>query len=343
MDMVVIVDNSRKMIDNYKRMVESSKEEIHCIYFRYPEEAVAYIREEGAAVLVCELELPVMSGKEVFDMVEMISPGTIKIAMTQVTDVQKTLEIMNESRIFKLILKPFFLSEDILKPIKAALKYHEMLEREKSTEVEEEVSDYKDKKLVDELENKKLIYDSVYAAMMGMVRSNLQRGEIELSKEEKDGIARIFAEMFREFMRYYMFETQNYIFHINYLMNLFHHPEENKMFRMKNSIGGEIPDIMLKKMAYTIFLVGYLYKEIVKQYDVTVELAETKEEYTLNLLMETVKEEEKFKIGDRKIVKILMRMAKKIVDIFDVQIEKGTLDNMQNVKIYYKKGEAFDE
>lgn len=342
MDMVVIVDNSRKMLDNYKRMVESGREEIHCIYFQYPEEAVAYIREEGAAVLVCELELPVMSGKEVFDMVEMISPGTIKIAMTQVTDVRKTLEIMNQSRIFKLILKPFFLSEDILKPIKAALKYHEMLEREKGVGIEAEIPERRIKKPADEAEHKEMIYDSVYAAMVGMVRNNLQNGSAEFSQEEKDEAAGIFTEMFQEFMRYYMFETQNYIFHINYLMNLFHRQEKNRNFQMKNGINGDIPDIILKKMMYTIFWMGYLYKEIMEQYKVVVELGETEEEYIVKLLMETVNEE-KNQAGNRKITRLMLQMAKKIEEICHMQIEKGTIENMQIVKIYYKKGEASDE
>ena len=88
MDTVVIIDDSKKMIENYIRMLEACKEEMNFKYFKYPEKAVEYIRKEGAAVVVCELDMPVMSGKEVFEMIDMISPETVKIAMTQVKDIK---------------------------------------------------------------------------------------------------------------------------------------------------------------------------------------------------------------------------------------------------------------
>lgn len=343
MNTVVIVDNSREMLNSYKRMLESDREEINCRYFRYPEEAVDYIRKEGAAVLVCELELPIMSGKEVFDMVEMLSPDTVKVAMAQVTDVRKTLDIMNQSRIFKLILKPFFLAEDILEPIKASLKYYEMQKKEKDRfedDTEEmDVPNKKTRKLVDELERKKQTYYSIYKTMTGMVESNLQNGNMNLSEKEQEDIINVFAGMFREFMRYYMFGKQNYIFHINYLMNFFQHKEENKEFQMKNNMGKEIPDEILQEMAYTIFMAGYIFKEIFWEYCIRGMIDEEEEEYVLMLSLETSEENGRYKMMSGKVRKVMIQMAEKVIDIFAERTIKGKMQNPLEVKIYYKKGE----
>lgn len=340
MDTVVIVENSGKMIDNYIRMLETCKEKINCRYFKYPEQALDYIQKEGAAVLVCELEMPVMSGKEVFDMVEMISPATVKIAMAQVTDVRETLEIVNQSRIFKLILKPFFLSEDLVEPIKAALKYYELMEKRKkqpeSTKVVWSMPDKKTRELVGELEKKKQTYYNICKTISGVIKGNLECGNIELLEKEKEEVTRIFDGMLREFMRYFMFGAQNYIFHINYLMNLFHSPEEHRIFQMKNRNSKEIPNEILLKIAYTIFIIGYISREFFGQYQLKVVVEGKGEEYILELFC-------KFPEKEGKVVDVIMQLKEEMIDILAEKALKESSKGLLAEKVYYKKGEVSDE
>lgn len=340
MDTVVIVDNSRKMIENYIRMIEACKEKINCRYFKYPEEAVDYIRKEGAAVLVCELEMPIMSGKEVFDMVEMISPATVKIAMAQVTDVRETLEIVNQSRIFKLILKPFFLPEDIVEPIKSALKYYKLQEKRKnhpeSTIAALDMPDKKSKELVRELEKKKQTYHNICKTVSGIIKGNLECGNIGLSEKEKAEVTRIFEGMLREFMRYFMFGAQNYIFHINYLMNLFHSPKEHRSFQMKNTNSQEIPNEILLKIAYTIFITGYIFREVFGQYQLKAVVEGNGEEYILELLC-------KFLEKDGKVVEVIQQLEEEMLNNLAEKTLKEMSGGILAEKVYYKKGEVSDE
>lgn len=340
MDTVVIVDNSRKMIENYSRMLEACKEKFYCRYFEYPEEAVDYIRKEGAAVLVCELEMPVMSGKEVFDIVKMISPATVKIAMSQVTDVRETLKIVNQSRIFKLILKPFFLPEDLVEPIKSALKYYKLLEKNKNhTEITIaalEMPDKKTKELVSELEKKKQTYHNICKTVSGIIKGNLECGNIGLSEQEKAEVTRIFEGMLQEFMRYFMFGVQNYIFHINYLMNLFHSPEEHRTFQLKNKNSQEIPNEILLKIAYTIFITGYISKEVFGQYQLKAFIEKNEKEYILELLC-------KFPEKDGKVVEVILQLEEETLNILAEKILKEMSGGILAEKVYYKKGEVSDE
>ena len=340
MNTVVIVDNSRKTIENYARMLEACKAEINCRYFKYPEEAVEYIRKEGAAVLVCELEMPVMSGKEVFDMVEMISPTTVKIAMAQVTDVRETLDIVNQSRIFKLILKPFFLPEDIVEPIKSALKYYKLQEKSRNhpemTIAALDMPDKKTKALVSELEKKKQTYHNICKTMSGIIKGNLQCGSIALSEKEKEEVAGFFEGMLQEFMRYFMFGAQNYIFHINYLMNLFHSPKEHRSFQLKNRNSQEIPNEILLKIAYTIFISGYISKEFFGQYQLKAVVEGNGEEYILELFC-------KFQEKAGKVVEVIRQLEEEMIDILAEKTLKETSGGLLAEKIYYKKGEVSDE
>lgn len=347
MNTVVIVENSRKLIDNYIRMLEACKEKIECKYFRYPEKAVEYIRREGAAVLVCELDMPIMSGKEVFDMVEIISPETVKIAMAQVKDVRETLEIVNHSRIFKLILKPFFLSEDLVEPIKSALNYYKLQEKKKNHSMDMTMKwnsvDKDTKKLVDEVEKKKQTYHNICKTMTGIIKGNLQCGSIELSPGEKDKVVDLFEGMFQEFMRYYMFGAQNYIFHINYLMNLFHCPEEHRVFRLRKGNNQEIPNEILEKIVYTIFIIGYASREIYGSYQMKAVIDKENGEYVLGLLIKVSKKTQEEQRGKKRVMETVMQMVQKMIDVFVERRLKETSEGFVAEKIYYKEGELSDE
>lgn len=339
MDTVVIIDDSRKMVESYIRMLEACKEEINCKYFKYPEKAVEYIRKEGAAVVVCELDMPVMSGKEVFEMVDMISPETVKIAMAQVKDIKETLEIVNHSRIFKLILKPFFFPEDLSEPIKSAINYYKLLEKKKSkslkTVIEVDVPNREAKRLVGEVEKKKQIYYDISKAMSGMINGNLQCGNIELSRGEKETVAKLMDGFFQEFMRYYMFGAQNYIFHINYLMNLFHAPQEHRVFRLKREDNQEIPDEILKKIVYTIFIVGYVTKEMYGQYQLKTVIDKKSDGYVLGLLLKVSEHEMAAPVFTQRVTEVVRQMTQKMIDILAKSSQTEVSENLIVEKIYY--------
>lgn len=339
METVVIVDNNRKMLDNYRRMIETGREKITCRYFTYPEEAVEFMQKEGAAVLVCELDMPVMSGREVFDIVEMFSPATIKIAMTEVTDVRKTLEIVNQNRIFKLILKPFFLPEDLIEPIRAALKYYRL--REKGLEqplrnIGMEQTDMRTRELVGELKVKQQMYHNISRTMSGILKGSLQWEEAGVSEEEIAEADRLYDSLIREFMRYYMFGTQNYIFHLNYLMNLFSAPEKNRVFQIKNKDRQEIPNEILLKIAYTIFVIGYISKEIFGQYQLVVGIEELEQVYMLKVVL-------KHPVKQGKMTELFLQMEEEVVHRLADRGIREASEKVLEEELYYIKGEVTDE
>ena len=71
-----------------------------------PEEALDILEHQKTDVLVCETSLSVLSGREFFTMAKMISPDTVRVAMTSAEHVKDILSFLNECDIYKLIMKP---------------------------------------------------------------------------------------------------------------------------------------------------------------------------------------------------------------------------------------------
>ena len=73
-------------------------------------------------------------------MIEMMSPETIRIVMTDGARIADTVAFMNECRTFKIIIKPCRVADDLMAPICAAFRYKEQLERAAGQEQEQETA-----------------------------------------------------------------------------------------------------------------------------------------------------------------------------------------------------------
>ena len=97
-----------------------------------PEEALDILEHQKTDVLVCETSLSVLSGREFFTMAKMISPDTVRVAMTSAEHVKDILSFLNECDIYKLIMKPCASFADFIEPVNAALEYHRLKKQAES-------------------------------------------------------------------------------------------------------------------------------------------------------------------------------------------------------------------
>lgn len=95
-----------------------------------PEEALDILEHQKTDVLVCETSLSVLSGREFFTMAKIISPDTVRMAMTSAEHVKDILSFLNECDIYKLIMKPCASFADFIEPVNAALEYHRLKNRQ---------------------------------------------------------------------------------------------------------------------------------------------------------------------------------------------------------------------
>lgn len=270
MDTIIFVDSDSKWIANYKRMLTPFEKEFHCVYFEHSEEAMEYISTYPTEVLVSELEMPVMSGRELFEMIDLLSPTTVKIGITQVRNVADTLEILNQIKIYKLILKPFFVAEELIVPIRAALAYQKENARENETLQKAERKllelNQQTEELQKMLSGKRRGNEKVLKAVLGVIESNLSFPVAEFAEDRKETVKEYCRELLEEFFQYYMYEKKNLIFYLSYLKNRFHHAGKSCIFEIKSKVGEEVPITVMSRIAYVTFLTGVLCETCLENY-----------------------------------------------------------------------------
>lgn len=342
MNTVVILDHDSVSIEGCRRMLTVSRnDDIEYKFFQEPEKAVEYVRNYPVAVLLSELEMPVMSGKEVFDMVEILSPSTVRIAMAQVKDVEHTLEIFNQARIFKMIVKPFFLVEDILGPIQEALEYYEEWkkteERRQKMEQKLEKVEQDIRQLSEKLEDKKRKHDGIYHVAVGVIKGNLSSEIEELDAQDSNYTSAACEELLQEFMRYYMYEEHQYQFHVEHMKNLFHHPEEGCIFQVQNKAGNELPSDVMAKVAYGMFLGGYLCQQILRSYRTIMMVEREGSFYVLRMFCQYSGKGSAYKITNEKVRSLLKNVTAEIAKSLSDHLVTGIKEQQFAVKAYFKK------
>lgn len=342
MSTIVFVDDSSKWTANYKRMLTPYQNELHCVYFEQPEEALEYMSAHPTEVLVCELDLPVMSGPELFEMVDMLSPATVKIGMAQVRNVADTLDMLNQIKIYKLILKPFFLAEDLIVPIRAALNHYNECtkERELQQKVEKklQILNKETEELLKKMKKKKQGHDRILKAMLGMVEQNLSLPVAEFDPEKKTLVKGYCEELLREFFQYYMYEKKNLIFYLSYLKNKFHFPGKSCNFLIRSKVEGEIPVTVMNRIAYVMFLSGFLCEQCLESYYIENVLGEEEKEYVLHVRYYWT--ESNYKVMDPKVIKLLQRMVRELEVTLSDRMTDGDGEQGHVMKLYFKKEET---
>ncbi len=342
MSTIVFVDDNSKWTANYKRMLTPFQNELHCVYFQQPEEAMEYMSAHPTEVLVCELDLPVMSGPELFEMVDMLSPATVKIGMAQVRNVAETLDMLNQIKIYKLILKPFFLAEDLIVPIRAALEHYTECakEREFQQKIEKnlQILNKETEELLKKMKKKKQGHDRILKAMIGMVEQNLSLPVAEFDSEKKMSVKNYCEELLREFFQYYMYEKKNLIFYLNYLKNKFHFPGKSCNFLIRSKVAGEIPVTVMNRIAYVMFLNGFLCEQCLESYHIENVLEEEEKEYVLHVRYRWA--ESNYRETNPKVIKLLQHMVKELQVTLSDHMAEGDGEQGHVMKLYFRKEEG---
>ena len=341
METVVILDHDSKNIEGYKRMLEASREQIDCRFIKRPEDFVDFQEKNPVAVVISEVAIPNMPGKEVFDLVEMISPSTIRIAMTQAEDISEILEVYNKVKIFKMILKPFYLPEDIVHPIQEALKYYKNAQAEeqqrKNMELELEKLNLKLAELNQKLDKKKRKYTGIYHVALGIIRGNLNSGIHELDMEAGSQLSEICEELLKEFMHCYMEGDHELDFYVEKLKKQFHHPEDKCILRIQNKTGEDIPQELAPKIAYGMFLGCSLCRWLLVSYRSVLLLEKEGEAYMMKIFCQYPEKGRIYRISGEKERKFLVSMIKEAASSLSDHIVIGSKKRQFALKLYFGK------
>lgn len=282
MSFVVIVEPDEVIQANLRDFLETidQKKMFEYMLVRTPDRAVELLEQRCVDVLVSEVEMPLISGKELFSLAEMISPDTVRIALTNALEIEETVAFMNECKAYKIIITPCKVARDILAPIESALEYKRLMDQLKQENelvndtINEAESDYQ------KLEQLTMKHKEEYQSMLSMItelaHKNIGRMTMDTVCQQK--MKNWYTWVLNAFYQNMIAANGNYMLCQNTLMNEFHYTEREWKFAMYKKEDFEIEPAKMNTITFIIMLMAYACKQLLAHYDIRV-LLECVEKY----------------------------------------------------------------
>lgn len=314
MSFVLIVEPEEVNAERITAILESVDKKFEYELVNSAEKAIDVIERNQTDVFIADMQMPVIKGTELFSMIEMMSPETIRIVMTDGGRISDTVAFMNECRTFKIIIKPCRVADDLLTPINAALAYKQQLENvaklEKEAEDEQRLTEQEyttQRRLwVTHVEESKRAQD-VFAQF---VKSNLSASNMDV--EMRDRIERWFEWMISEFVNQVLNGSGDYETIARNLTASCNNPEQNCFFEMRRTKDEAVIPQRMNEIAYILTLLTGICKDVLRAYQLGVILEPTEKAYILRMRFRVSKDS--FRIRNEKLRKQLVRATEIGVD-----------------------------
>ncbi len=283
MSFVLIVEPDELVFQKINDLLAAAECEFDYRVVSAPDEAVDLLNQRNVDVLVSEIDLPVMSGRELFTLAAMISPDAIHVAITAASKVTETVAFMNECKVRKLIISPFHVVDDVAEPIVAALEYKKLKDRMKAEEKAFDDNIFHTNEDYARMENhfieNSAKYDDAVEVVMNLIRANI--GELDVPAHTKEKMSAWYQMLFDAYTNILIQSNGNYLNCYNTLMDKFHARDEGCDFRIYKKGAFAIPEDKMNEITYMILLLGEAAKTLLGKYDIKILLEEVEKYYII--------------------------------------------------------------
>lgn len=131
-EQVLFVDDSKLTIKMIRSLFDDADVILHSA--TSAEEALKLVRQHEIAVVVSDNIMPGMSGVNFLTLLKNISPDTVKILMSGFADLSSALEAINNSEVFRFVVKPFKNEELVFAVNEGLRRYRQKMEMRKEDE-----------------------------------------------------------------------------------------------------------------------------------------------------------------------------------------------------------------
>jgi len=103
-DQILFVDDDPNLLEAYERKLQHV---LHIRTARGPHLGLRELREEGPfAVVVADMNMPLMNGIEFLKKVRELAPDTVRMMLTGNADIKTAMAAVNEGNVFRFLTKP---------------------------------------------------------------------------------------------------------------------------------------------------------------------------------------------------------------------------------------------
>lgn len=285
MSFVLIVEPEEVNAARIRTILESVDKSFDYELVDTAEKAIEVVEHRKTDVFVGDMQMPVMTGSELFSMIEMLSPDTIRIVMTDGGQIQKTVSFMNECKTFKIIIKPCRVADDLLTPIHAALSYKaskETMSREMKESDMGRFSTVQDYERMERAWREKLNNcQRVQNIFTQMLMDNLKIGELEPKIQER--LKRWYQFMMEEYVHEVLTGFGDYDKAAKKLLASFHDPEHGCTFRLKKDPLETIDPNRMNEITYILRVICGLCRDLQHEYQISVVIEAAEKAYILRI------------------------------------------------------------
>jgi FixJ family two-component response regulator len=129
---ILFVDDEQNVLSAVKRMFFDADYEL--LFAMSGQEGLSILAKHPAAVIVSDMQMPVMNGVEFLERSQKICPDAIRIVLSGHADLKTIMEVINKGSVWRYIAKPWD-DNDVKIAIKNAIElYDRNIERKKLIE-----------------------------------------------------------------------------------------------------------------------------------------------------------------------------------------------------------------
>lgn len=125
---VILVDDEQNLLNGIKRQLRGTLEVE--TFFSAKTALAALSQPEAAAVVISDMRMPEMNGIQFLAQVQQRSPDSVRIMLTGNADQDTVVQAVNQSGIFRFLLKPCA-TPDLLKAAQDGIKQYKLITAEK--------------------------------------------------------------------------------------------------------------------------------------------------------------------------------------------------------------------
>ena len=281
MGFVLIVEPNELVFEKINDLLATEECEFDYQVVETPDKAVELLGSREVDVLVCEINMPIMSGNELLSLANMISPDTVHVAITEANKVTETVSFMNECKVQKLIISPFHVVDDVVEPIMAALEYKKLKDRLRAEEKAFDDSFFRTNEDYTRMENHYLensvIYDDALEVISNLIKVNIE--ETKVSFETKEKMTFWYRMLLDTYVNTLIQSQGSYAFCRNTLLEQFHSEAEEINFHLYKRGEFEIQPKKMNEITYMLQILSYTVKILLPKYDIRVLIEEAEKYY----------------------------------------------------------------
>lgn len=314
MGFVVIAEPDEVNAARIKTILDSLDKDFSYALVGSAEAAIQLVEQNTTDVFIADMQMPVIKGTELFSMIEMMSPETIRIVMTDGARIADTVAFMNECRTFKIIIKPCRVADDLMAPIRAAFRYKEQLERAAGQEQEQETAysmteqaylEHRRMWLMRASNNKRA--QDVLAELM---KVNLSFSDMEAERKERLG--RWYVWIVSEYINCVSCGTGEFKTAVEGLAAFGNKPEQKEYFELRCTADEVVDPERMNEVTYILRIITGLCKDILNGYRIMAILEPMEKVYVLRVRIQMYKDS--FRIKNTTLREGLSRATELAID-----------------------------